>query len=122
MRKVELIDGWPAARWILLAQAGVIVGLALVVVSFLLVASESAFLPLALVVLLASVAVQYTGFLRAAATERREIAAGYTSIKRTRNLDVDQVDAESGFVIREAGSPLLRREEYAAVIEAIRAS
>ena len=122
MRKVELIDGWPAARWILLAQAGVIVGLALVVVSFLLVASESAFLPLALVVLLASVAVQYTGFLRAAAAERREIAAGYTSIKRTRNLDVDQVDAESGFVIREAGSPLLRREEYAAVIEAIRAS
>ena len=122
MRKVDLIDGWPAARWILLAQAGVIAGLALVVVSFFLVASQSAFLPLALVVLLASVAVQYTGFLRAASAERREIAAGYTSIKRTRNLDVDQVDAESGFVIREAGTPLLRREEYAAVIEAIRAA
>ena len=49
---------------------------------------------------------------RTQAAQRREAAAGYTSLRWPREVTLDQVDPKTGTVIREGGTPRLTSSQY----------
>ena len=72
---------------------------------------DSAVFGLALVAILLLLAA--TGVVHTAAKikEAREFYAGYTTVMRA-HVGVDQIDPESGRVVRVAGEPFLTRDQY----------
>ena len=59
--------------------------------------------------------------LAASSKERKEVAAGYTTVL-ARNLNVDQVDPATGIVIRDAGDSYLTRAELNAARNRVRSA
>jgi hypothetical protein len=91
-------------------------------VTIVLIATASPAMPYAIGIVIVGVAVQYASLVIAARKERAEQEAGYTTMRRTRNPGVAQVDHLTGIVLREAHTPLLDRDEYLAAVDAARSA
>ena len=114
MRRVELIPEWSAARWFAVMVVATILGVVPVAaVALLLIRSTDDSVAVPLVVgAVAISALEYIPVFKLQTAQRREAAAGYTSMRWPKDLTLDQVDPTTGMVLREGGTPRLSAPEY----------
>lgn len=114
MRRVDLVPGWTAARWwTVTVTVSCLSALPLATIALwaFRVDDDSRIVPTLAGVGLISLA-EYVPVLNWLRAQRREAAAGYTTLRRPRDLILHQVDPATGVVIREGGTPFLSPAEY----------
>jgi hypothetical protein len=118
---VELIPGRPAQFWWILARISQVITVAgIAIATWLLVVGAGTSIT-TLLIGFPAVALSMVASLKAFSVDKKETAAGYTTVPRSKDDKVALVDPQSGRVLREIGQPMLSRREYAIALANSRA-